>query len=64
MPLVESTVTDYYFGALVKDGWKIEHETRTREDTQIEVSQGELRGLVRVVHKSAGSDLDLTVISD
>jgi len=64
MPLAESSVTDYYHDALQKAGWKIERETRTAADTQIEASSSNLRGLVRVVHESAGSDLDLTIICE
>jgi len=64
LPVVESTVRDFYHEALKKEGWKIDSEKSTSDETVIETSKDKMRGHIRIIHETAGSDLELAVTKD
>jgi hypothetical protein len=62
MPVVASTVHDFYVAELPKKGWKIKSD-KTADDTEtIEVSKDNIDGLVVIHHADAGCGLDLQTV--
>ncbi len=62
MPVVASTVRDFYTAELPKKGWKVKSD-KTQDDTEtIEVSKEDINGSVVIHHADAGCGLDLQTV--
>lgn len=61
MPVVASTVLEFYKISLAGDGWKMTSNKTDGDGSVIEVSKDKTTGTIVITREDAGSDLDLTV---
>lgn len=61
VPLVASSVVEFYDTQLKSDGWTLKKKEQKGDDETLEVTKGNLTGLVHSIHEDAGSELDLSL---
>lgn len=63
MPVVASTVLEFYKDSLKSNGWKITSDKSDDNGSVLEVSRDKMTGTIVITREEVGSDLDLTTVS-